>query len=308
MTLSTTVLGITFRNPTLLASGIWGLKPEDCRKAIDGGAGGITVKSFGLDHRTGHPEPIIVRGEHYTLNAVGLPSFGAEYVEKEFGPLIAESPVPVILSMIASTANAFGETARTFAALKPAALEANISCPNVEDSMGKPFSYAADTAAAATRAAKKGAGSLPLFVKLSPNVPDIGRIAAACAEAGADGVTLVNTLGPGMAIDLETRRPVLSNKMGGVSGPAIRPVAIRCVADVYAATEGKLPIIGTGGVSKGEDAIELMMAGASLIGIGTAVWDRGYDVFGKVAGEMGTWCAQHGVADIAELTGSMHRA
>jgi dihydroorotate dehydrogenase (NAD+) catalytic subunit len=177
----------------------------------------------------------------------------------------------------------------------------------VEDEFGKPFACDPVAAAAVTKAVKAVSGKIPVFIKLSPQALSISQVALKCAEAGADGFTLINTVGPGMSINLKTRKPVLSNRVGGVSGPGIKPVAIRCIADVYAATGGKLPIIGTGGVSTGEDAIELLLAGASLIGIGTAMWKRGADVFRKVTDEMEAWGTANGVAGITELVGAIHR-
>jgi dihydroorotate dehydrogenase (NAD+) catalytic subunit len=158
-----------------------------------------------------------------------------------------------------------------------------------------------------TRAVKGVSGKIPVFIKLSPNVDNIGVIAAACAEAGADGFTVINTVGPGMAIDLRSRMPILANRVGGVSGPAIKPIAVRCIADVYRATGGAKPIIGTGGIMTGEDAIEFLLAGASLIGIGTAIAYRGAGVFHLVTEEMSTWCEKEGVKKISELVGGMHR-
>ncbi|HLD64204.1 MAG TPA: hypothetical protein VI913_04905, partial [Candidatus Peribacteraceae bacterium] len=183
------------------------------------------------------------------------------------------------------------------------ALEVNISCPNIEDEFGRPFACSAPDAAAVTKAVKAISGKVPVFIKLSPNVDNIAAIAIACAKAGADGFTVINTVGPGMAIDLRSRHPILANKVGGLSGPGIKPIAVKCVADVYAAT--KLPIIGTGGVYTGEDALELMIAGAALVGIGTAVADRGADVFAKVCEEMQLWCTNEGIKNISEIVGTV---
>lgn len=307
MNLSQSVLGITFANPVLTASGKWAWTAEQCAQAAKAGAGGITTKSFGMMIRKGHPDPIVVPGEHYTLNAVGLPSEGFEAVQADLGPWMAQRPVPVLLSVFAQTVEGFGEAVNAFGALGPDALEVNISCPNVQDDHGTPFSYKPDTASAATKAAKAAAGGLPVFVKLSANTPELSAVAMACAEAGADGISLINTVGPGMAIDLETRLPILSNKTGGVSGPAAKPIAVRCIADVYKVTEGKLPIIGMGGVSRGEDAVEMMLAGATLVAMGTAVLQQGYSVLGRVAVELRAWCDAHGVQECEELTGAMYR-
>ncbi len=172
---------------------------------------------------------------------------------------------------------------------------------------GKPFACSAPDAAKVTAAVKKVVGDIPMFVKLSPNVDNIGEIAKACQAAGADGFTVINTIGPGMAIDLRSRMPILANKVGGLSGPAIKPIAVKCVADVYSATDGKCPIIGTGGVYRGEDALELMLAGATLIGIGSAVARYGAEVFAKVSNEMQQWCTDEGIDDIGSLVGGMHK-
>ena len=178
----------------------------------------------------------------------------------------------------------------------------NLSCPNVHNEFGLPFACAASSAEHVTKIVKKNAGKIPVVVKLSPNVPNIAIIAKACAEAGADGFTCINTLS-GMVINTETRMPVLSNKVGGVSGPAIKPVAVKCVYDVYRAT--KLPIIGTGGVTTGEDAIEMMLAGATLVGVGSAVYYRGVDVFSKITKEMNEWGSKNKVKKLSSLIGGV---
>lgn len=306
MSLSQTIFGISFDNPLLTASGKWAWTAEQCQKALDGGAGGITTKSFSTLTRSGHPDPTVFHADHYTLNAVGLPSEGFDAVEDDLGPFVSDRSAPVIVSIFGESVERFGEAANAFAALGADALELNISCPNVQDEHGLPFSYAPNTAAAAVKAAKDAAPGMRMLAKLSANASDIKSVAVACAEAGIDGFTLINTVGPGMVIDLVTRRPVLSNKTGGVSGPGIKPVAVRCVSDVYSATNGKLPIIGVGGVMTGEDAIEMMMAGASLVGIGTAVLTNGYDVFRRITGEMKLWCEREGVMSAASLTGAIH--
>ena len=233
---------------------------------------------------------------------------GDEKAREEIGDYNKKKSVPLIANIIADTVENYGKTAEAILALKPDFLEVNISCPNVEDEFGRPFACSAHDASAVTRVVKAVSGKVPVFIKLSPNVENIGAIAAACAEQGADGFTVINTVGPGMAIDLRSRLPILSNKVGGISGPAIKPLAVRCIADVYRATEGGKPIIGTGGIMTGEDAIEFLLAGASLIGIGTAIGYRGADVFRLVTEEMAAWCKQEGVRKLGELIGGMHRA
>lgn len=313
MNLAQTILGIQFSNPTVLASGIWGITASGWRRAVEGGAGAITTKSLWLREHKGHPNPTIISTPHWSLNAVGVPDAGPEKAKEEIGlflewraSLPREKRPPLIANIIAETVENFGLTAEKIAALSPDAIEVNISCPNVEDEFGKPFACSLHDAAAVTKEVKKKTGKIPVFVKLSPNVDNIGAIACAVVEAGANGLTVINTVGPGMAIDVNTRMPILANKVGGLSGRAIKPLAVRCIADVYSATEGKVPIIGTGGVVTGEDALELMMAGASLIGIGTALWERGEEIFRFVCEEIAAWCSAHGVKNLSEIIGSAH--
>jgi len=305
--LSQTILGVRFGNPTVLASGILGsTAASGMLGAAKGGVGAVTTKSLWLHPHKGHPQPTAFSTEHWTINAVGVPDDPAKsYAEIE--AYNKEKPVPLIANIIAESAENYGKTAEKILPLNPDFFEVNISCPNVEDEFGKPFACSPSAAASVTRAVKAAAGKIPVFIKLSPQALSIAEVAKACADAGADGFTVINTVGPGMSINLKTRKPVLSNRVGGVSGPGIKPVAVRCIADVYAATKGKLPIIGTGGVSTGEDAIELLLAGASLIGIGTAMWKRGADVFKKVCDEMDAWGTANGVKDIKELIGAIHR-
>lgn len=305
MNLSQTILGVTFKNPTVLASGIWGITSSSWKEAARNGAGAVTTKSIWCKEHKGHKNPVVISTEHWTLNAVGLPDAGPVKAREEIGNYNLSKPVPLIVNIVAGKKDDFAKAAGEVLPLKPDFLEVNISCPNVEDEFGKPFACCAADAAAVTKAVKKISGATPVFIKLSPNVDDIGKIAQACAEAGADGFTAINTVGPGLAIDLRSRLPILANKVGGLSGPGIKPIAVKCIADVYKATEGKLPIIGTGGVCTGEDALELMLAGASLIGIGTAL-QTGANVFKRVYDEMDAWCEKEGIKDISEMVGGMH--
>ncbi len=307
MNLSQTILGVTFDNPTVLASGIMGVTSNSWKLAAANGAGAVTTKSIWLKEHKGHRNPTIISTDHWTLNAVGVPDAGPEKAHEEIGDYMKTKPVPLILNIIAESVENYGKTAAVLMDLQPDFIEVNISCPNIEDEFGRPFACSAPDAAAVTKAVKAVSKKIPVFVKLSPNVDSIATIATACAEAGADGFTVINTVGPGMAIDLPSRMPILANKVGGLSGPGIKPIAVKCIADVYAATDGRLPIIGTGGVHTGEDALELILAGASLVGIGTAAGTRGIDVFKHVCDEMQYWCTNEGVWDISQLTGNMHK-
>ncbi len=307
MNLSQKILGVTFPNPTVLASGILGITAASWRLVAKNGAGAITTKSLWLHEHKGHPNPTVISTDYWTLNAVGVPDAGPEKAKEEIGDYNKDKPVPLIANVISESVEGYAQIAEATLTLKPDFLEVNISCPNIADEFGRPFACSAPDAAAVTKAVKKVSGKTPVFIKLSPNVESIAAIARACAGAGADGFTVINTVGPGMAVDLRSRMPILANYTGGLSGRAIKPIAVRCIADVYAATDGKLPIIGTGGAYTGEDAIEMMLAGASLVGVGTAVGDRGIDVFSKICDEMQLWCTNEGINDIEELVGGMHQ-
>ncbi len=307
MNLEQTILGILFKNPTVLASGIWGITASSWNEVARNGAGAVTTKSLWPKEHKGNANPTIISTEHWMLNAVGVPDAGPEKAREEIGAYMKEHPVPLIANIIGLSAEEFSLIAREIAPLKPDAFEVNLSTPTFLKLRGKLFAEDEKEVADILGSVKREIGDIPMFVKLTPNVPNIGEIARAAVAAGADGITAINTVGPGMAIDLQSRMPILAAHKGGLSGPALKPIAIRCIAEIYEATEGKVPIIGTGGVYTGEDAIELMLAGASLIGIGTAIVSRGAGVFAAVCTEMEEWCDKEGVKNFSELIGGMHK-
>ncbi|MBU1151410.1 dihydroorotate dehydrogenase [Patescibacteria group bacterium] len=292
--------GVKFRNPTVLASGVLGVTASSLKNVVKNGAGGVTTKSIWLKEHAGHKSPVMFGTDHYFMNAVGLSDAGIEKAEKETFPEYSKGgrPAPIIANIVAGKIADFGKLAERVSKLDPDIIEVNISCPNVEDELGKPFACSVVDAAAVTKLVRSKTKK-PVIVKLSPNVSNIGEIAKACAGAGADGFCAINTVGPGMAIDINLRKSILSNRVGGLSGPAIKPVAVRCVYDIYKATG--LPIIGTGGILTGEDAIEMMMAGARLVGMGTMVYYREVEGFGKVVSEMEEWCRKNGVKNVEEI-------
>lgn len=307
MNLSQTLLGIDFPNPTVLASGIMGITSSSWKYCVENGAGAITTKSLWPAEHEGNRNPTIISTEYWTLNAVGVPDAGPEKAKEEIGNFMKEHPVPLIANIIGLTVEDFAEIAAKIAALKPDMIEVNLSTPTFLKLRGKLFAEDQNESSKILKAVKKEIGNIPMFVKLTPNVTTIGEIAKACVDAGADGITAINTAGPGMAIDLRSRMPILAAHKGGVSGRALKPIAVRCVAEIYEATGGKTPIIGTGGVYTGEDAIEMMLAGASLVGVGTAVGDRGIDVFNKICDEMQLWCTNEGVDNVSDMIGGMHK-
>lgn len=290
---------VKFENPTVLASGILGITGSSLANVVKNGAGGATTKSVWLKLHKGHPCPIMTATDHYFLNAVGLPDGGIEKAEQEFAHYRELTKAPLIGNIVAYSIEDFEELTRQITVLKPDIIEVNISCPNVHDEFGTPFSCKVESAVDVTKAVKKNT-KLPVIIKLAPNVYNLTEIAKHIADAGADGFCLTNTM-PGIAINADLRRPILSNKVGGVSGHALKPIAMKCVYDVYRAT--KLPIIATGGITTGLDAIEMMMAGGRLLGVGSAVHYRGVDVFSKITEEMTEWCQKEGVKNIEEIIG-----
>lgn len=299
--LKTKFLGIDFKNPLVLASGILGVTGDTLQYVVRCGAGGVTSKSVWREKHVGHPNPVMIANEHFMLNAVGLPDGGFKKAVEELGSFMEDHPAPLIMSIVGGKKSDFVAIAEKVDEINPDIVELNISCPNVEDAHGKPFACSVDGAADVTKEVRAKT-KLPLIIKLSPNVPNIGAIAKACEDAGADGITAINTAGPGMVIDIDMRSPVLANKVGGISGPAIKPIAIKCVYDIFKSV--KIPILGMGGVTSGRDAIEMMMAGASLVGMGTAVYYRGAEAFAKVAEEMEEWCRKEGVKNVGEIVGA----
>lgn len=306
MPLPQTLLGLTFPNPVLVSAGKWAWTAEDWKAAVSAGAGGITTKSFWAEQRAGNPEPVVVTEAEWTLNAVGLPDHGPAHSEGELRKFLPDPPVPLIVSIVGMNAEEYAANARRILPLKPSAFEVNLSSPTFLKLRGGFFDV--DEAIRILPAVKAESGDVPVFVKLSPNIPDIGGFAARCVEAGADGITAINTLGTGLAIDAETRLPILSAVRGGVSGAGIKPLALRCIADIYAATEGKVPVIGVGGITRGRDIAEMLLAGASLVGLATVLQREGMAGLTRVLTEFDTWCVEHGIADVRELTGGMHRA
>ena len=300
--LSCRIAGVLLRNPFVLASGIWGTSPSLLERAARAGAGAVTAKTCTPAPRRGHRNPTAVDWGHGLINAMGLPNPGvAEEIGllREAARLLAPVGVPLIASISADSPEDFAAAAIAVAAAGPALIELNISCPNVASEHGEMFAASARAAAAVT-AAVKAAVRLPILVKLSPNVPDIAAIARAVVDAGADGITAINTM-PGMIVDPESGRPVLANGSGGISGPALLPIALRCVYEIARAVD--VPIIGTGGVTDAKDAVSMLSVGATAVGVGSAIYHRGPDAFAILRSGLESWCVAHGVARAQELRG-----
>jgi len=293
--------GVEFKNPTVLASGVLGVTASSLKNVVRNGAGGVSTKSIWLEEHKGHASPVMFGTEHFFMNAVGVPDAGIKKASEEtFPEYNKDKTAPIIANIIASKVSDFEQIAEEITKCDPDIIEVNISCPNVEDEFGKPFACSVIDSSAVTKVVKKITGK-PVIIKLSPNVDNFVEIAVKCMEVGADGLCLFNTFGPGLAIDIDLRRPILKNKVGGVSGPGLKPLVVKKIHDVYKAT--KAPIIGTGSVLNGRDAIELMMVGARLVGMGTMVYYRGVEGFGQVVKEINEWCDENGVKDLKEIIG-----
>jgi len=301
--LSTKLGDIAMKNPLVLASGVMGTSPTLLERAALSGTGAITAKSCGLKQREGHPNPVMVAWEHGLLNAIGLTNPGVdEEVELLEATKASLKPlgVPLFASIFAGSLKDFSFVAEKIKKVEPDLIEVNISCPNVHDEFGLPFAANPESAAEVTKVVKSEVGNIPISIKLAPNVPNIGVIAEAVEKAGADMITAVNTM-PGMVIDAEAARPVLSNKTGGISGPALKPIALQCVAQI--ARSVSVPIIGTGGITTGRDAIEMIMAGASAVGVGSALWYRGPEAFELILDEIRVFMRAHSMDAIKEIIG-----
>jgi len=294
--LSVELAGLRLRNPILLAAGILGLSAQMLKRAYEAGAGAVTTKSIGPEARTGFRTPVLVELEHGLLNAVGLSNPGVEHFEREVRELRAMG-VPVVASVFGFKAEDYALVASRLADAGAVAIELNVSCPHV--SGVREIGSRPELVETVVRAVRD-AVDVPVFVKLSPNVSDIASIGLAAERAGADGVVAINTV-RALAIDIELRRPVLSAGFGGLSGPAIRPIAVRAICELYGALD--VPVIGCGGVLSWRDAVELILAGASAVQVGSAIYYRGLGVFRALCSGLRTYMERMGYARVADMVG-----
>jgi dihydroorotate dehydrogenase (NAD+) catalytic subunit len=295
---------VVLPNPIVAASGTFGYGDEVARLCPPARLGAVTVKSLAAFEWPGNPAPRLAPGAGGgMLNSVGLQGPGVEYwIEHEL-PKLRALGARVFASLWGRTVDDFAVAAKM---LEPAVadlvgLELNVSCPNVED-RARMFAHSPTSTAAVVRAVHDAHLGLPVFAKLSPNTFEIVDIAGAALDAGAHGLTLVNTL-LGFGIDATHRRPRLGAGGGGLSGPPLKPVALRAVHDVARAFPGA-PIIGTGGITTGEDAVEMLLAGATAVGVGTVTF-REPRAMMRILDELESWCLEHGVSRVGELTGAL---
>jgi len=281
--LKTKFLDVEIKSPLVLPAGIMDMSFSGLDISARNGAGIVTSKSFTLQPRAGHKGPVVAEFEGGFLNAMGLCNPGIVDGLAEINGFKERSNTPVIVSVFATSVNDFLKLIEYVNTSKGDFLELNLSCPNVFDEFGIPLAASKNEVFKIVNAVKK-ISKLPVIAKLSPNVYDIVSIAESAEFAGADAICMINTVGPGMLIDTKMVKPVLFNKFGGLSGPCIKPIALKLIYQTYSAVN--IPIIGMGGVKSGEDAIEMMMAGAILVGAGTAVYYRGIGVFNKINNEI----------------------
>jgi dihydroorotate dehydrogenase (NAD+) catalytic subunit len=292
---------LSFRNPLLLASGIWGESGRSLLGAYEAGAGAVVSKSIGAEPRPGYPNPTVEQyGSWGFLNAMGLPNPGIQEYPEEIRRARAGG-APVVGSIFAPDAEGFAELARAMEPTGVCALELNLSCPHAKG-LGSEIGGDPALVREVTRAVK-AATRLPVWAKLTPNVADPAALAQAAEEGGADAITAINTV-RGLAIDPVLRRPTLAHGLGGLSGPAIKPVGLACVWLMYERV--KIPIVGVGGIRTARDVLEYTMAGARAVQVGTAVATDTVGVFGRIAKELEQECASLGVEQLSELVGVAH--
>jgi dihydroorotate dehydrogenase (NAD+) catalytic subunit len=293
--------GLQLANPTILASGILGYSAESLNRVAKGGAGAVVTKSIGVEPRVGYSNPTVVQAESGLINAMGLPNPGIEVYSEEIKFSKTVLKIPLIVSVFGYSAEDYAKAAKKAAEAGADAVELNVSCPHVKQTgaeIGQSPRFLKEVVQQVKASLNK-----PLIVKLSPNVADITILAEAAVEAGADALTAVNTL-RAMAIDAETMLPVLANVRGGLSGAAIKPVALRCVYDI--AEKYEVPIIGCGGITDWHDAVEFFLAGASAVQIGTAVaFD--IDVFDTINRGIVTYLRRKRFGSVKEIVGLAHR-
>ncbi len=291
--------GIEFKNPIVTASGTFGFGEEYGEYADLSEYGGFSAKGLTRTPRAGNPAPRIAETPSGILNSVGLQNPGVEYFSEHIMPELAKLDTHVIANMSGNTVEEYCQMAEILSGTDAAIIEMNVSCPNVKHG-GMAFGTDPKVVYELTKAVKAHCKK-PLVVKLSPNVTSVADIAKSAEQGGADGLSLINTL-LGMVIDIDARRPILKNNTGGLSGPAVRPVAVRMVYEVSRAVS--IPIIGMGGVMGGRDVIEFMLAGASLVALGTGMFVEP-DMVIRTKREIGEYMQKHGIEQLSSIIGTV---
>ncbi|MCL2115507.1 MAG: dihydroorotate dehydrogenase [Methanobrevibacter sp.] len=303
--LKTELCGIEFENPLILAAGIMGSTASSMNWILDSGAGGVVTKSFSKEANYGYKNPTMAEVEGGVINAIGLSSPGLDLFKEELKLVKREhenNPRIAIASIYGSTPEEFSYISKEIQGLVDM-IELNVSCPHAMSGCGAAIGQDPNLTEKIVKIVKKSS-SIPIIAKLTPNVTNINEIAIAAETGGADAITLINSLGPGMKINIETGVPILSNKFGGMSGPAIKPIALKCVWDVYETCN--IPIIGVGGIRNYKDVVEFLYAGASAIQIGTGIMYEGVEIFSKIATGLKKFMIQNDFNSTCEMTGYSH--
>jgi len=295
------IAGLKLRNPTILASGILGMTAECLMKVARAGAGALTTKSIGLEPREGYENPTVIQVECGILNAVGLPNPGIRRFTEEIKKL-RDLKVPLIVSIYGFSSEEYAKVAEIAAETGADAIELNLSCPHIKG-CGAEIGKDPEMVSLIVEMVKE-AVDCPVFAKITPNVADIKEIAKAAASAGADAITAINTI-RAMAIDVEACRPILANKIGGLSGGAIKPIAVRCVYEIYEAVD--IPVIGCGGVRTWRDAVEFMLAGALAIQIGSAIAYEDLSIFKRIADGIEDYLSRKKFRSVRDIVGLAHK-
>ncbi|OGS56200.1 MAG: dihydroorotate dehydrogenase B catalytic subunit [Euryarchaeota archaeon RBG_19FT_COMBO_56_21] len=298
--LAVDICGLRMKNPTMLASGVLDETGKSMLMVAKAGAGAIVTKSIGKEPRVGHSGPTIVELPQALLNAMGLPNPGIEAYAAEIAEARA-GEIPIIGSVFGGSEEEIAELAKAMQGVGVAAVELNLSCPHAKG-YGAEIGSTPEMVEAICRSVKETV-TIPVFAKLTPNTSSIASLAKAAEKGGADAVVAINTL-KGMVISPEAKMPVLGNRYGGLSGPAIRPIGVRCVYEIYEAVN--IPVIGVGGISTGREAVEYIMAGARAVQIGTAIWREGPEVFSKICREIMDFMDEYGYSKVSEMTGVAH--
>jgi len=301
--LAVEIAGLKLSNPTMLAAGILGLSAASLREAVQNGAGSVVTKSVSLEPRLGYANPAVAQLSCGLLNAIGLANPGAQDFAEEIKELKRDRlSVPIIASVFGFSADEFADTAGILTRAGADAVELNVSCPHVEKTgseIGQSPLLVAEVVKRVKSVIRK-----PVIVKLTPNVADIAEVAEAGVEAGANAITAINTV-RAMAIDVETTHPILANKIGGLSGQAVKPIAVRCVYEIYKAVN--VPIIGCGGITDWQDAVEFMLAGASAVQIGTAIASENLGVFKSITKGIDSYIRRKNFRSVKDIVGLSHR-
>ncbi|MCD6510277.1 MAG: dihydroorotate dehydrogenase [Thermoprotei archaeon] len=296
--------GLRLRNPLILASGILGSTASLLVRAGSAGAGAVTTKSITKEPRSGFENPVIYELEYGLLNAIGLANPGMDFFKKELKRAKQLLRIPLIASVAGSRPEEYADLAARAEEAGADAVELNLSCPHVKG-MGLDVGHDPKLVREIVEAVK-GSVNCPVLAKLSPNVTNIVEVGKAAIDGGADVLVAINTV-RAMVIDVDSKKPVLSNKYGGLSGPAIHPIAVRCVYELYEAVGDTVPIIGVGGVMDWRDAVELMLAGARAVGIGTALYTYGLKAFKVILKGIVNYVKEQGFRNLMDITGLAHK-